>query len=32
MEDARGTFVNVVVAADDLRLRASGKTIEFPGT
>ncbi|MCC7340577.1 MAG: type I DNA topoisomerase [Bryobacterales bacterium] len=31
MEDARGTFVNVVVAADEMRLRASGKTIEFPG-
>ncbi len=31
MADARGTFVNVVVAADDMRLRASGKTIEFPG-
>ena len=31
MEDARGTYVNVVVAADEMRLRASGKTIDFPG-
>lgn len=31
MADARGTYVNVVVAADEMRLRASGKTIEFPG-
>ena len=31
MSDARGTYVNVVVAQDDLKLRASGKTIEFPG-
>lgn len=31
MADARGTYVNVVVAQDDLKLRASGKTIEFPG-
>jgi DNA topoisomerase-1 len=31
MADARGTFVNVVVACEEMRLRASGKTIEFPG-
>ncbi|MCZ2156726.1 MAG: hypothetical protein LC114_22950, partial [Bryobacterales bacterium] len=31
MADARGTYVNAVVSIDDLRLRASGKTIEFPG-
>lgn len=31
MKDARGTRVTVVVACDDARFRASGKTIEFPG-
>ncbi|MCW5965824.1 MAG: type I DNA topoisomerase [Bryobacterales bacterium] len=31
MADARGTYVNVNVAEGDMKLRASGKTIEFPG-
>jgi DNA topoisomerase I len=31
MADARGTYQNVVVAEGELKLRANGKTIEFPG-
>ncbi|MCU0228665.1 MAG: type I DNA topoisomerase [Bryobacterales bacterium] len=31
MADARGTYVNVTVAEGELKLRAAGKTIEFPG-
>lgn len=31
MADARGTYVNVAVSEGDMKLRASGKTIEFPG-
>ncbi|MCX6597232.1 MAG: type I DNA topoisomerase [Acidobacteria bacterium] len=31
MSDARGTFTNVAVEAGDAVLRASGKTIAFPG-